>query len=289
MSAGTLATVVPSIRASACCRLRGCTAPRSQLQPSQYGAIRWTRGELVELCHLINDLRAATPTKGTSNDATGFWSTVWPMFVSGALVALVVALLGLAVTYLVTNRWEHQRDERDRRLQQDQASRDQALQDWRASLEQDNTNRLESFRRMRAVHVAVAYAQGLIVADNSGQTYLEQLRKFMILTYELEDIAEDVKVARKRKLFEPFDDMIIKGIEGIIKFLKQLTEEYIQCRSDVEADAGLNKGFATTIEERRMSYVNEFIEAYPEFPTLYKASVDMSKGKMREKIYGLRE
>jgi hypothetical protein len=211
------------------------------------------------------------------------------MFVSGALVALVVAFLGLVVTYRFTNRWERRRDERDRMLQEAQAERDRALQDWRASLEQDNMNRLELLRRMRAVHVAVAYAQGLIVADNSGQTYSEQLRKFMILTYELEDIAEDAKVARKSKLFDPFDDMIIKGIEGIIGFLEQLTKEYIRCRSDVEAAARRHKGFAATIEKRRMSHVNEFIKAYPEFPTLYKESVDMSKGKMREKIYGLRE
>jgi hypothetical protein len=161
--------------------------------------------------------------------------------------------------------------------------------DRRALLDQDNTNRLELLRRMRAVHVTVAYAQRLIVADNSGRTYSEQLRRFMILTYELEDIAEDIEVASKRKLFEPFDDVIIKGIKGIINFLNQLTGEYVRCRSDVEADAELNKDFAATIEERGMCYLKEFIKVCPEFPTLYKISVDMSKGKMREKIYGLRE
>jgi hypothetical protein len=75
--------------------------------------------------------------------------------------------------------------------------------DRRAARDQENNNRLELLRRMRAVHVAVAYAQGLIFADNSGQTYSEQLRKLMTLTYELEDIQEDVKMAKRRHLFRP--------------------------------------------------------------------------------------
>jgi hypothetical protein len=161
--------------------------------------------------------------------------------------------------------------------------------DRRALLDQDNAKRLGLLRRTRAVHVAVAYAQRLIRVDNSGQTYSEQLRKLMTLIYELEDIQADVDMAKKRKLFKPFDDTIIEGIKGIIKFLECLTNEYRECRSDVEADAEFNKDFRATVRKKHtMRRIEEFIDAFPDFPALYQDSVDMSKGKMREKIYGLR-
>jgi hypothetical protein len=81
--------------------------------------------------------------------------------------------------------------------------------------------------------------------------------------------------------------MIIKGIDGIIEFLGQLTREYVECRSDVETDAGAKKNFIVTAKKYGMPHVRKFIEAHPNFPDLYETSVSRSKGKMREKIFGL--
>ena len=89
----------------------------------------------------------------------------------------------------------------------------------RASLEEKNNQRAELLRRVRAAHVTIAYAQRLIAAHDSGLTYTRQLRDLMVVTFKLEDIAEDIRTAEN--LFKPDDATIIRGIENIVKFLNK--------------------------------------------------------------------
>jgi hypothetical protein len=152
--------------------------------------------------------------------------------------------------------------------------------------EQENDRRVELLRRVRAAHVTIAYAQRLIAAHDSGLTYTKQLRHPMAVTFELEDIAEDVRAAGN--LFKPYDATIISGIEGIVKFLDHGAEEYAQHHGDVDNDAESGKDLTATIREREMSWIKNFVESRkspPGFPRLYWDSLTMSKGEMRKRVY----
>jgi hypothetical protein len=156
----------------------------------------------------------------------------------------------------------------------------------RASLEEKNNQRTELLRRVRAAHVTIAYAQRLIAAHDSGLTYTRQLRDLMIVTFKLEDIAEDVRAAEN--LFKPDDATIISGIEGIVKFLNKGAGEYVQNHSDVDSDAKSGKDLTSTINRCKMSWIKDFVESRkspPGFPDLYFYSLTKSKGNMRKHVY----
>jgi hypothetical protein len=156
----------------------------------------------------------------------------------------------------------------------------------RASLEEKNDQRVELLGRARAAHVTIAYAQRLIAAHDSGLTYTKQLRDLMIVTFKLEDLAEDVRVAGS--LFKPDDATIINGIEDIVKFLNEGAEEYVKYHGDVDSDAKSGKDLTTTIDRCKMSWVKDFVESRKSqhgFPELYWDSLSKSKGNMRKHVY----
>jgi hypothetical protein len=156
----------------------------------------------------------------------------------------------------------------------------------RALRKQEDDRRVELLRRVRAAHVTIAYAQRLIAAHDSGLTYTKQLRDLMVVTFELEDIAEDVRAAGN--LFEPDDAMIISGIGGIVQFLNVGAKEYDRCHGYVYNDAKSGRGLSVTINKHEMSWIKDFVESRRSplgFPRLYWDSLTMSKGKMREHVY----
>jgi hypothetical protein len=68
---------------------------------------------------------------------------------------------------------------------------------------------------MRSAHVRVAHAQRLIKAEKAVETYTDQMRKLILVTRDLEEIGEDVKVTCE--LFTANDrDEICEGIRRIV-------------------------------------------------------------------------
>jgi hypothetical protein len=90
-----------------------------------------------------------------------------------------------------------------------------SLSAMRAKNEEDASKRLELLRRMRSAHVRVAHAQRLIKAEKAVETYTDQMRKLILVTRDLEEIGEDVKVTCE--LFTANDrDEICEGIRRIV-------------------------------------------------------------------------
>jgi hypothetical protein len=153
----------------------------------------------------------------------------------------------------------------------------------RTRIEQDHAKRIELLRRMRAQHVKIAYAQRLILAHMSGKTYTEQLRNLMLVTPELEDISEDIRAAGG--LFGRDGKEIITGIEDIVCYLDEGADEYVRCHGFVDADPKAGEDLKMTIQERNMTWVDQFIKSSPDFPERYGKALAMSKGNLRKHVY----
>jgi hypothetical protein len=192
-----------------------------------------------------------------SADPQGFWRKFAELLLQLALIVVVGAVVKLLVDLYLQRR---------------------------SGAELDDVKRRELLHRLRAQHVTVSYAQRLIVAHRSGGTYTEQLRELIRATSELEDIAEDVRVAEV--LFGTANAEIVAGIAAIVGYLNRAADEYVRCHEFVDEDARAGRPVTVTMAEHNMTWLDDFIESFPEFPEAYAGALDRSKGNMRKVIYG---
>jgi hypothetical protein len=169
------------------------------------------------------------------------------------------------------------------------------IQEMRAKGERDMAKKLELFRRMRAAHVCIVRAQGLLRADARRETYSEQMRALMAVTRDLEEIREEVKVSghlyRKRDRRS-----IMGGIALIIIFLGTGSNEYIEwCKrpSWRKGEPRDNKWVAALIKSHKPQVpvpdpFNENWAPPGRMPQDYECGLTKSKGRMREYAYGTR-
>ena len=92
---------------------------------------------------------------------------------------------------------------------------------------EERDKRMDLMRRMREAHVRIANAQRLIYACPSSEAYREQMRVFMLVIPELEDIERDVAATIDLFCKEPKDkEDIQKGVCEIVKYLNAGYYEY---------------------------------------------------------------
>jgi len=162
-----------------------------------------------------------------------------------------------------------------------------SLIDWAVSLRakkaDDHEKKSDFLKRLRAAHVAVQYARQLLNAHQSPKTYSEQLRTLMRLRYDLEEISEDLKATSD--LFSQLD-VIVPGVEGMIEYLKQGSEEYVQFKGDVEADYAAKRDFRDTITTRNMQWLVDFMESGSNYTDNYLPNLLSAKSGMRIDLFG---
>jgi hypothetical protein len=163
------------------------------------------------------------------------------------------------------------------------------LVDWGTSLRARHQElvdrRLEFMRRVRAMHVTVESARTLLNAHRSPKTYGEQCRRLIELRPQVEEISEDLRAAPGL-----FDDQegIRNGLNDIVIYLRECEDEYVHNHEHVDADYKLGKTFDQTLEERRMTWLVEFMAAGARFSAEYDDNLERSKGVMRKQVYGSR-
>ena len=194
--------------------------------------------------------------------------------VSDSLLQLaVIGVVGGVIAGLV----KHAFDEYDR-MRESQAF---ALRKKQARDAEDNANRRDFLARMRVVHNAVAYAQWQIRAHPTRRNvYEKQMRELMRTTNLLWEIHADLQVAMR--LFAPGDEEIREGIEQIIAFLEEGTQEY---------ERAVGEQSANDFDVQRPGpWIRRFLARPPadskrRLPAAYENALDDSKGRMRSEIY----
>ena len=168
------------------------------------------------------------------------------------------------------------------------------IQEMRAKRERDMAKRLEFFRRMRAAHVRIVRARGLLRADDSPETYGKQMRALMAVTRDLEELRMEVKVSGR--LYRHDRNSIMEGISKIIIFLERISIEYIDwCKSPngLKGKPRGSKWVADLIKPRKSPCPardpsNEDWELTDVMPDDYDKALSKSKGMMRAYAYGTR-
>jgi hypothetical protein len=164
-----------------------------------------------------------------------------------------------------------------------------AVIDWGVAIKtraiERNEQRLDLLRRLRAVHVAVSNARDLLNAHGSAKTWSEQMRRVMGLRTEVEELSEDVKASTD--LFSQKVE-ICKGLEEIVRFLKNGRDEYVAHHRNVDADFKRDKDgylLSKTIEDQKMDWVRELMESGARFES-YTANLVKAKVAMRNETFG---
>jgi Domain of unknown function (DUF4440) len=145
----------------------------------------------------------------------------------------------------------------------------------RARKEDAAAKTLELLRRVRAAHVRIADAQRQMRADRSTASYVKGMRRLMLVTPDLEDIAEDVKAADD--LFTVEDQcQIYCGIQTMVSFLNEGYEEYVGWSMETKPEAS----------QCQETWIAELISRHGDMPGRYNRAVDRSKGRIRCYVYG---
>ena len=169
------------------------------------------------------------------------------------------------------------------------------IREIRAERERDMTRRLELFRRMRAAHVRIARAQGLLRADDHPETYGKQMRALMAVARDLEEIREEVRVSGR--LYKKDRRSIMWGIALILIFLERLSNEYI-CWSNLASGQKGKPRDNTWVADLVADRKSRDPARYPSdqdwaptdmMPDDYERGLTKSKGTMREYAYGTRK
>lgn len=168
-------------------------------------------------------------------------------FLQLGIVAVGTASIGLLVTWFAHNR---------------------------GSIKENSDKRLDLLRRTRAAHVGTVHTRQILKADRSSATYREQMRNLMRIRSELEDIAEDVRVADG--LFGNDNAQICCGLQCIIDFLGRGYAEHVDC-AHIETDDEVQSGG---------EWLRDLTVRKEEMPPLYEIAVGMSKGRMRFHVFG---
>jgi len=148
---------------------------------------------------------------------------------------------------------------------------------------QQNEKRMDFLRRVRAAHVTVETARDLLIAHGSARTYGEQLRRLMALRFDVEEISEDLQATAD--LFKTRKEMRL-GLAGIIAYLKQGAQEYVQHHRDVDAGYKSGETLMQTIESKQMIWVRDLMESGPQYNQDYIGNLSRTKPKMRKETYG---
>jgi uncharacterized membrane protein len=154
----------------------------------------------------------------------------------------------------------------------------------KARLDADNAKRIDLLRRVRSQHVKVAHAQRLIIAHNSGRTYVKQLRVLMLAIPELEDVAEDIRAAADT-LFGEDRPTIVNGLRAMIAYLEKGAAEYSRSHRYVDTNALLRRSLDVSIRRHNMAWLRDLKASADCFPVEYSDAVDASKGLIRANIY----
>jgi hypothetical protein len=169
---------------------------------------------------------------------------------------------------------------------------------WRDRLKADHARKIqlqhEFLTRLRSAHVSVRRSRDLMRAHNSARTWAEQSRSIIDQIPDLEELAEELKAADG--LFDRYHSDIISGVEGMISYLGGGRDEYIARHRDVDADwnaaveanAPTGDRLARTVQERRMTWIRDFMGGSGTFLTGYDANVRRAKLPMRLVVLGER-
>ena len=133
------------------------------------------------------------------------------------------------------------------------------------------------------MHLEVSYARDLLEAHNSGKTYVERLRRLILLHGEVGEIIEDLRVSGD--LFE-MRESIMDGLEKIVEYLDEGRAEYKRCHSAIDSAAKKGCKLDVIIDSENMSWVYHFIKGDKPYLTRYDDNLNKSKGAMRQQVFG---
>jgi len=159
--------------------------------------------------------------------------------------------------------------------------------EWRTNARANHALRVDLradfLRRLRSVHMSVLNSRVLMRAHKSAKTWAEQSRRLIASIPELEEIAEDLRVAPA--LFGEHQPSILNGLEGVVRYLERCREEYVASHEFVDSDWHSRKVLADTIDERRMSWAKDFLAAEGTFSSDYTRNLLNAKLPMRQAVF----
>jgi hypothetical protein len=130
--------------------------------------------------------------------------------------------------------------------------------------------------------MGVLNSRDLMRAHKSPKTWTEQSRRLIAYIPELEEIAEDLRVAPS--LFGDVQQSIIEGIVEMIRYLHSCRDEYVTSHESVDADWP-TKTLADTIKERGMSWTRDFVDGAGTYRSQYTSNLLKAKLPMRQAVY----